>query len=99
MVRSSKLETGLSFSDKPMEMETDTTTSKPPSSKPSSLKPSSSKKPRSFHALNELCGLDENTLFRFRDSFQFPNKTRIRLPHENKRTCAFAHDEYWVKIT
>ena len=99
MVRSSKLETSLSSSDKPMEMETDTTTSKPSSSKPSSLKPSSSKKPRSFHALNELCGLDENTLFRFKDRFQFSNEIRICLPHENKRACAFAHGECWVKIT
>lgn len=82
---------GLSSSDKPMEMETDTTALKPLSSKPSSLKPSSSKKPRSLHALYEPCGLDEDMLFKFRDRFQFPNETRIPLPYENKRACAFAH--------
>jgi len=90
VVRSSELETSLSSSDKPVEMEIDTTASKPSSfkpssSKPSSSKPSSSKKPRSFDALNEPCGLDEDTLFRFRDRFQFPNETRIRLPHKSKR--------------
>ena len=86
VVRSSELETSLSSSDKPVEMEIDTTASKPSSFKPSSSKPSSSKKPRSFDALNEPCGLDEDTLFRFRDRFQFPNETRIRLPHKSKRS-------------
>ena len=69
MVRSSELETGLSSSDKPMEMEIDTVTLKPSSFKPFSSKPSSFKKPRSFHAFHELCGLDKDTLFRFRDRF------------------------------
>ena len=98
MVRSSELKMGLSSSDKPMEMEIDTAASKPESFKPSSSKPSSSKKPRSFHAFHEPCGLDKDTLFRFRDRFQFPIETRIRLPCENERACAIAHGKCWIKI-
>lgn len=85
VVRSSEMETNLSSSDKPVEMEIDTATSKPSSSKPFSSKPSSSKMPRSFDALNKPCGLDKDMLFRFRDRFQFPNETRIRLPHKSER--------------
>lgn len=91
VVRSSELETILSSSDKPAKMEIDTATSNPSSSKPSSSKPSSSKKPRSFDAFKEPCGLDEDTLFRFRDRFQFSNENRIHLPHKSKRAWAFAH--------
>ena len=91
VVKSSEMETGLSSSDKMAEMEIDTAASKPSSFKPSSSKPPSSKNPRSFHALNELCGLDEDMPFRFKDRFQFSNKTRIRLPHKNERACAFGH--------
>lgn len=76
-----------------MEVEIDIVALKPSSSKPFSSKPSSSTKPRSFHALKELCGLDEETLFRFRDRFQFPNETKICLSCENKKACAFAHSE------
>ena len=85
-VRSSELETGLSSSDKLMEMEVDTTISKPLSSKPLSSKPSSSSKARTFHALKELCNLDEEMLFRFKDRFQFLEETRIRLPHKNEKS-------------
>ena len=91
VVRSSEMEMGLSSSDKMAKMEIDIVASKPSSSKPSSSKPSYSKNPRSFHALNEPCGLDENTLFRFRDRFQFPTETRICLPCKNERAYAFAH--------
>ena len=91
VVRSSELETGLSSSDKPVEMGINIAASKPSSSKPSSSKPSSFTKPRSFHAFKESCCLDEETLFRFRDRFQFPNETKIRLPRENKKACVFTH--------
>jgi len=90
VVRSSELDTGLSTSDKPVKTEVDTATSRPSSSKPSSTKPSSTKV-RTFHALKESCGLDADTLFRFRDKFQFPNNTRICLPRPNEKACAFAH--------
>lgn len=85
VVRSSDLETSLSSSDKPTKMETNTAASKPLSFKPFSSIPLSSKKPWSFHALNEPCSLDEETLFRFKD--------RILLPRKNEKACAFAHGE------
>lgn len=72
-VRSSELETRLSSSDKLVEMEVDTTISKPSSSKTLSSKPSSSSKATTFHALKESCNLDEEMLFRFMG-------TRICLP-------------------
>ena len=51
-VRSSELETGLSSSDDPVEG--DTTVSTP-------------QEVRAFHALEEVCGLDGETLSRFKD--------------------------------
>ena len=56
-VRSSELETELSSSGDPIEG--DTTVSTP-------------QEVRAFHALEEVCGLDANTLGRFKDRFQFP---------------------------
>ncbi|KAL0003151.1 hypothetical protein SO802_016932 [Lithocarpus litseifolius] len=56
-VRSSKLETRLSFSDDHVEMEEDTIASDP-------------RKLRAFSALGEVCGLDAETLSRFRDCNQ-----------------------------
>ena len=56
-VRSSKLETGLSSSDGPMKG--DTIMSNP-------------REVRAFYALKEECGLDADTLGRFKDRFQFP---------------------------
>ena len=89
------METSLSSSDKLVEMEIDTIALRPSSLKPTSSKPSSSTKLMSFHVLKEPCGLDEEMPFRFRDRFQFPNETKICLPHENKKTCAFAHGKVW----
>ncbi|KAK9997516.1 hypothetical protein SO802_022202 [Lithocarpus litseifolius] len=68
-VRSSELETGLSSSDNPVEG--DTTIFVP-------------REIRAFHALEEVCGLDGETLSRFRDRFQFFDRVRIRLPHEEE---------------
>ena len=48
VVRSTELEIGLSSNDKPMEMEVDSTASKPSSSKPSSSKHPSFFKARTF---------------------------------------------------
>ena len=53
-VRSSDLETGLSSSDDPVEG--GTTVSTP-------------REVRAFHAIEEVCGLDGDTLSRFKDRF------------------------------
>ena len=55
-VRSSELETGLSSSGDPVEG--DTVVSIP-------------REVRAFHALEKECGLDADTLGRFKDRFQF----------------------------
>ena len=93
MVRSSELETGLSSNDKPMEVEVDTDASRPSFLKPDSLKASSSSKARAFHALEEKCNLDEESLFSFRDRFHFPNETRICLTRQDEKACFFTHGE------
>ena len=41
---------------------------------------------RPFHALREECALDADTLFRFRDRFQFPEEVKIHLSRLGK--CA-----------
>ena len=73
-VRSSELETGLSSSDKLMEGDTAV---------------SAAREVRAFHALEDVCGLDDETLSRFKDRFQFPNRVRVRLPREEERACHF----------
>ena len=96
-VRSSDLETGLSFSAGTTGAKTDTTASIPVSSQPFVLQP-----PRSFHAFKEECSLNEETLGRFRDRFQFFEETRIRLSRSGENfvpspmarcSCAFTHGE------
>ena len=62
------------------------------------LVPSSSLSPcgretRSFHAFKEECTLDEDTLNRFRDRFQFPDETRVRLPLSGEKSCSFGPSE------
>ena len=73
-VRSSELETGLSSSGDLVEG--DTAISAP-------------REVRAFYALNEECGLDDNTLGRFKDRFQFPKRVRVRLPSKGERACNF----------
>ena len=73
-VKSSELETGLSSSGDPVEG--DTTVSTP-------------LEVRAFYALNEECGLDNDTLGRFKDKFQFPEWVRVRLPSKGERACNF----------
>ena len=58
-VRSSELETGLSLSDDLVEG--DTAISAP-------------REVRAFYALNEECGMDNDTLGRFKDRFQFAER-------------------------
>ena len=66
-VRSSELEIGLSSNDGPVEAGSDTAVSAP-------------WEDRAFNALDEVCGLDTDTLSRFKDRFQFPDRIRFRLP-------------------
>ena len=73
-VRSSELKTGLSSSDDPVEE--DTTVSTP-------------REVKAFHALKKGCGLDANTLGRFKDRFQFSKRVKVRLPNEEDWACHF----------
>ena len=73
-VRSSELETRLSFSDD--QVEGDTVVSIP-------------REIRAFHALKEECGLDADTLGRFKDRFQFLKRVRVHLPNEKDQACHF----------
>ena len=66
-VRSSELEIGLSSSGGPME-EGDTAVS-------------TSCVVRAFYALKEVCGLDVDTMGRFKDRFQFPERVCVRRPN------------------
>ena len=79
-VRSSELETRLSSSDDLVKVEEDTTTSGP-------------RKVRDFHAFREVCGLDFDTLSKFRDRFQFSKRVWICLPHGEERACYFLPGE------
>ena len=82
--RSGNLGTILSSSTGLGEIETDTAISRPSSSRPSV--PTS---PRPFHALQEECSLNEDTFFRFRDRFQFPEGTNARLPKKGEKSSVF----------
>ncbi|XP_065628398.1 uncharacterized protein LOC111994518 [Quercus suber] len=73
-VRSSELETGLSSNGGPVDEDTAV---------------SGSREVRAFYAQGEGCGLDADTLARFRDRFQFPNRVRVRLPSVEDRACHF----------
>ena len=73
-VGSSELKTGLSSSSDPMEG--DTVVSTP-------------YKVRAFYALKEVYGLDADTLGRFKDRFQFPERVRVHLPSEEDPACHF----------
>ena len=91
-VRSSDLEIGSSSSASTAGVGIDTATSVP-FFVPSSSRPSVSATPQTFHALKEKCSLKVDTFNRFRDTFQFPEETKVRLPRKGKKACAFAHGE------
>ena len=76
-VRSSELEIGLSSSDSPIKAEVDTAAS-------------GWREGRAFHVLGEECALYTDTLFRFRDRFQFPEGVRVCLPYEGEGACHFS---------
>ena len=78
-VRSSELDTGLSSSGEPVEG--DTTISTP-------------REVRAFYALEEACGLDAETVARFKDRFQFPARVRVRRPSDEDRACHFFPGRY-----
>ena len=73
-VRSSELETGLSSSGDPEGG--DTTISAP-------------RVIKAFHALEEVCGPDDETVGRFKDRFQFPEHVRVRWPTNEDRAYHF----------
>ena len=78
-VRSSELETGLlSSSNDPVEG--DTAVSNP-------------REVRALYTLNEECGLDVDTLGKFKDRFQFPKRVRVRLPSKEERAYNFFPEE------
>ena len=83
-VRSSDLEANLPSSANTGGVETNTVLFMPLPSRPSTS-------PRSFYALQEKCSLREDTFLRFKDRFQFPEKTRVHLPKRGEKSCAFAH--------
>ena len=75
-VRSSELEIGLSSNDDIVEAGGDTVISAP-------------REVRTFHTFEEVCALDGDTLYRFKDRFQFPDRVRVRLPREEERARHF----------
>ena len=79
-LRSSELETGLLSRDDPVKVEEYTAVSIP-------------REVRAFHALGEVCSLDDETLSRFKGRFQFPDRVRVCLPHGKERACHFSPEE------
>ena len=84
-VRSSELETGLSSCGDPMKEDTAVST-------PREVK--------AFHALEEVCRLDANTVGIFKDRFQFPERVHICRPNDKDRACHFFLSEvYFYEAT
>ena len=73
-VRSSELDTGLSSSGEPAEGD---------------IAVSTPREVRAFYALEEACGLDVDTVARFKDKFQFPERVRVRRLGNEDRVCHF----------
>ena len=73
-VRSSELDTGLSSSGEPAEGD---------------IAVSTPREVRAFYALEEACGLDADTIARFKDRFQFLKRVRVRQPGDEDRACHF----------
>ena len=73
-VRSSEIETGLSSNGDLVEG--DTAVFAP-------------REVRTFHAPEEVCGLDADTPSRFKDRFQFLERVRVHLPNEEDSACHF----------
>ena len=73
-VRSSELDTGLSSSGDLVEGDTAVST-------PQEV--------RAFYALEEVCGLDADTVGRFKDRLQFLERVHVRRPNDEDRACHF----------
>ena len=73
-VRSSELETGLSSSGDPEGGDTAV---------------SALQVVRAFHALEEVYRLDDETVGRFKDKFQFPKRVHVRQPTNKDKACHF----------
>ena len=73
-VRSSELDTGLSSSGEPAEGD---------------IAVSTPREVRAFYALEEACGLDVDTVARFKDKFQFLERVRVRRLGNEDRVCHF----------
>ena len=73
-VKSSELDTRLSSSGEPVEGDTAVSTLR---------------EVRAFYALEEACGLDAETVVRFKDRFQFPARVRVHWPSDEDRACHF----------
>ena len=73
-VRSNELDTRLSFSGEPVEGDTAVSTPR---------------EVRAFYALEEACGLDVDSVARFKDIFQFPKRVRVCRPSDEDRACHF----------
>ena len=73
-VRSSELDTGLSSSGELAEGD---------------IAISTPREVRAFYALKEACGLDADTVARFKDRFQFPKRVCVRRPSDEDRACHF----------
>ena len=73
-MRSSELDTRLSSSGGPVEGDTAVSTPR---------------QVRAFYALNEECGLDADTVARFKDRFQFPALVRVCRPSLEDRAYHF----------
>ena len=44
---------------------------------------------RAFLTFEEVCGLDKETVSRFKDRFQFPERVRVHRPTNEDRACHF----------
>ena len=42
-----------------------------------------------------MCSLDDEKLSRFRGRFQFPDRVKVCLPHEEERACHFSLEEVY----
>ena len=73
-VRSSELETRLLSNGDPVEGDTAVSTPR---------------EVRAFYALEEVCGLDADTVGRFKDRFQFLERVCVRQPNDEDRACHF----------
>ena len=73
-VRSNELGIGLSSSGDPEEGDTTVSTLR---------------MVRAFHALEKACGLDADTVGRFMDWFQFPERVRVHEPNNEDQACHF----------